>query len=994
VDDAQWLDQASAQALAFAARRLLAEPVLLVFATREPGTDLTRLPELVVEGLQDADARELLSSVLPWPLDEQVRERILVETRGNPLALLELSRGRSAVELAGGFGLPDALPLSGRIEQGFRRQIAALPAQTRRLMQLAAADPVGDQALLCRAAQLLGIPAQAAAQAADAGLLNFGTGTRFRHPLVRSAAYRSASPQDRQRAHRALAEVTNPQTDPELRAWHRAQATSGPDNDIATELERSADRARSRGGFAAAATFLERAASLTTDPARQAERALAAAHAKVQAGAFDTAKELLGIAEAAPLDQFQRARVDVLRAQLAFASQRGNDAAPLLLKAARRLERIDVDFARTTYLDAMNAAMFAGSLARADGGVLAVAQAARAAPPAPNPPRAPDLLLDGLAAHYGEGYSAGLPLLDRALTAFERDISPDEELRWLWLACIVALNLWDDARWDTLSSRHVEVAWHAGALSELPLALSSRISMLLFAGDLAPAAALIQEAQATMEATGGNLASYGALGLAALRGHEDDTAVLTQTVRQEVTLRGEGTGLVATEWANAVLYNGLGRYDEALAAAEQGRQYLDTIGLATWCLVELIEAAVRTGALTSAAEALQRLSETTTTSGTDWALGVEARSRAMLREGEAAECLYQEAIQRLARTRVRTELARAHLVYGEWLRRENRRVDAREQLRTAYEMFTVMGVQGFAERARRELLATGETVRKRTVETGGQLTAQEAQIALLAGDGLSNPEISTQLFISPRTVEWHLRKVFAKLGISSRRQLRTALPATARRALPTYAPGRGVPAKPRYASDHTPADASPPAVVSYRLLERLRRRMFQKRDRHRAGSCVDVGEAAASLLAPGVAGLVVVGGAAEMFPFCVDLDPVAPRFAAVFVGVAASEDPQGRFVEFGDGEHEPGHLLRVAVRDVLEPGHRAGGFADRGLVRLADRRCSHRRAGPVGAHSFRLDDGDLDPERRDLGGERLAEPADGPFRRLVRGHPRAADTTA
>ncbi|HYZ62449.1 MAG TPA: AAA family ATPase [Acetobacteraceae bacterium] len=813
VDDAQWLDQASAQALAFAARGLLAEPVLLVFATREPGTDLTRLPELVVEGLQDADARELLSSVLPWPLDEQVRERILVETHGNPLALLELSRGRCPLELAGGFGLPDALPLSGRIEQGFRRQIAALPAQTQQLMQLAAADPVGDQALLWRAAQLLGIPAQAAAQAADAGLLDFGTGARFRHPLVRSAAYRSASPQDRQRAHRALAEATNPQTDPELRAWHRAQATSGPDNDVATELERSADRARSRGGFAAAAAFLERAASLTTDPALQAERALAAADAKVQAGAFDTAQELIDIAEAAPLDQLQHARVDLLRAQLAFASQRNNDAAPLLLKAARRLERIDVDFARTTYLDAMKAAMFAGSLARADGGVLAVAQAARAAPPTPHPPRAHDLLLDGLAAHYGEGYSAGWPLLDRALTAFECDISPDEALRWLWLACIVALNVWDDARWDTLSHRHVEAARHAGALSELPLALSFRIYMLLFAGDLAAAAALIQEAQTTTEATGGNLASYGALGLAALRGHGDDIAVLTETVRKEVTLRGEGSGLAATEWANAVLYNGLGRYEEALAAAEQGSQDL-TIGLATWCLVELIEAGVRTGALTPATEALQRLSEMTTASGTDWALGVEARSRAMLREGEVAERLYQEAIQRLARTRVRTELARAHLVYGEWLRRENRRVDAREQLRTAHEMFTVMGVQGFAERTRRELLATGETVRKRTVETGSELTAQEAQIARLARDGLSNPEISTQLFISSRTVEWHLRKVFAKLGISSRRQLRTALPATARRTLPTN-PGRDAPAKPRHAGDHTPADAPPPTAASW-----------------------------------------------------------------------------------------------------------------------------------------------------------------------------------
>ncbi len=776
VDDAHWLDRASAQALAFAARRLMAEPVLLVFATREPGTDFTGLPELIVEGLPDADARDLLNSVLPWPLDDRIRERILTETHGNPLALLELTRGRSPGEFGAGFGLPNAQPLTGRIEESFGHQLAALPTQTRRLMQLAAADPVGDQVVLWRAAAQLRIPASAATPAQDAGLLDLGTHVRFRHPLVRSAAYRSASLQERQDAHRALAEVTDPQTDPDRRAWHRANASSGPDDDVATELERCAGRARSRGGLAAAAAFLERATTLTADPARQAERALAAAHAKVQAGAFDAAQRLLAIAEVWPLDHLQRIHADLIRARLAFAAQRSGDAARLLLKAGQQLEQTDLQSARRTYLDAMSAAMFAAGLAGPDGNLSAVAQAVLAARPEPEPRRAPDLLLDGLAALYSEGYTAGLPLLRRALSASAGEMCVESELRWLALASIAALHLWDDARWDELSARRVNVARSAGALSELPVALSMRVFLSFFAGELTAAESLIEEIQATNAATGSTQTPFGALGLAALQGREGDLAVLVESTLKEVTPRGEGIGITATEWATALLYNGLGRYDAALAAAVQGSQHLDNLGLGPWCLVELIEAAARGGATAQAGEALRRLSEMTTASGTDWGLGVEMRSRALLSEGEVADRLYQEAIQRLSRTRVRAELARAHLVYGEWLRRENRRVDAREQLRTAHEMFTSMGALGFADRAHRELLATGETVRKRghTVESARDLTAQEVLIARLARDGLSTPEISTQLFISPRTVEWHLRNVFTKLGINSRRQLKAA----------------------------------------------------------------------------------------------------------------------------------------------------------------------------------------------------------------------------
>jgi DNA-binding CsgD family transcriptional regulator len=778
VDDAQWLDQASAQALAFAARRLATESVLMLFAAREPGAELGGLPELVVQGLAAADARELLDSALWWPMDDRVQAQIVAETRGNPLALVDLSRGLSPAALAGGFRLPAGLPVPGRIEQDYLRRVEGLPEPTRLLLVAAAAEPTGDPVLLRRAAGRLGISVQTAATpAAEAGLLEFGARVRFRHPLVRAAAYQTASAGDRQLVHGALAGVTDPLADPDGSAWHRAQAVPGPDEDVAAGLDQSAGLALSRGGLAAAAAFLERAAALTPDPAQRAERALAAAQAKMGAGALDAVPRLLEVAKAGLPDELRHARADLLDARLAFVSDRGRAAPPLLLKAARRLERIDMDLAREAYLDTMNAAMFAGRLAAPGapgGGMLEVSRAARAAPLPSHPLRAPDLLLDGLAARVVAGYAAGLPILRLALSAFGRDMSTEDELRWLRPACIAAIQLWDDGQWDVLSRRHVGLARDAGAVSELPLALSARAYLELFAGDLAAAAALSEE---VLQVTSGNFAPYAALGQAAWSGRNDEVAVLTEATIDAVTPRGEGIGITVTEWANAVLGNGLGRYDEALAAAEQGSRYPDELGLATWSLVELIEAAARTGQTERATGALRRLAESTSAAGTDWALGIETRSRALLSSGESAERLYREAIQRLGRTRVRAELARAHLLYGEWLRRQHRRVDARQQLRRGYEMLTAMGIEGFAERARRELLATGETVRKRRVETVGELTEQEAEIARLAADGQTNPEIGAKLFLSPRTVEWHLRKVFTKLGISSRRELREALPA-------------------------------------------------------------------------------------------------------------------------------------------------------------------------------------------------------------------------
>jgi DNA-binding CsgD family transcriptional regulator len=771
VDDQQWLDHASAQALGFAARRLAAEPVGLVFAARVPGQDVAGLPELVVEGLAQNDARELLESVLTGPLDAQVRDQIIADTNGNPLALLELPRGLTPAQLAGGFGLSSAVPLDGRIEESFARQLKALPAQTRRLVQLAAADPSGDPVLVWRAAGRLAIGAGAAGPAAEAGLAEFGARVRFRHPLVRSAAYRSASATTRQELHGALAEATDPAVDPDRRAWHRAQAAPGPDEAVAAELEQCAGRAQRRGGLAAAAAFLERSADLTVDPAHRAQRALAAAQAKHQAGAPDAALGLLAMAQAGPLDELQRARGDLLRAQVAFASSHGRDAPPLMLSAAKRLETLDVGLARQTYLEAFTAALFVGRLSPAVGDV---ARAARMAPAPLAQGHAPDLLLDGLALLVTEGYSTGTPALKRALLAFRsQEISVEEGLSWLWLAGRAAMAVWDDETWHILASRHVKLARDAGALSELPLAVRSRILLHAHAGELEEGAALIAEAQAVADATGSQLAPYGATGVAAWRGREAEATELIKANMDGVTSRGEGRG-VTSQYSAALLYNGLGRYDKALAAAERVCEY-DDIGVLGWSLTELIEAAVRSGQPARAADALERLSETTRASGTDWALGAEARSRALLSEGETAEKFYREAIERLDRTRMRPAAARAHLLYGEWLRRENRRRDARAELRTAYDLFTTMGIEAFAERTRRELLATGDTVRKRTVETASELTAQEACIARLAVNGRTNVEIGAQLFLSTRTVEWHLGKVYGKLGVGSRRELRQAL---------------------------------------------------------------------------------------------------------------------------------------------------------------------------------------------------------------------------
>ncbi|WP_433167121.1 ATP-binding protein [Kribbella sp. CA-247076] len=773
IDDEQWLDRASAQVLGFVARRVAAESLGLVFAARTLSADLAGLPELTVDGLDDEDSRAMLVGVLTAPLDAQVADRLIADAGGNPLALLELPLGLTPAELAGGFALPDAVPLAGRIEASFRRRLEALPERTRDLLSLAAAEPVGDPVLVWRAAERLDIPAEAVAPASEAGLLEVGARVWFRHPLVRSAAYRSMTPEARRQVHRVLAEVTDPDAEPDRRAWHRAHATAAPDEDVAAELERSAGRAQARGGMAAAAAFLRRAVGLTADPVRRTERSLAAAQLSFQAGAFDAALGLLTTMDTNALTDWQRAQADLLRGHVAFASGRLTEAPRLLFDAAQGLSTVDVQLARETYLNAWAAAVGAGHLAE-EGILLRICGAARELPAAGDPqPLA--LLLEGLAVLVTEGHAASAQTLLRAARMFaggERSV--DDMLRWGWLAAAVSIAVWDDDGRLAIADRTVQLVRDAGALAQLPVILTVQGTAALLSGDFATAAIAIAEGETIAAATGSRVAPHIALRLLALQGKEDEArAMITATAG-----RAGEQSITATNahWAAALLANGLGRYDEAVTAARRATSDPFEPWISVWALPELIEAAARTGETELAQAGYARLVETTRASGTDWGLGIEARSLALLTDGPAAEPLYRTAIERLGRTRIRPELARSHLLYGEWLRREGRRVDAREHLRSALDLFTAIGMDAFADRTRHELAATGERARKRVGTPTVELTAQEALIAELAREGLSNPEIGARLFLSARTVKYHLAKVFTKLEITSRAQLDAVLP--------------------------------------------------------------------------------------------------------------------------------------------------------------------------------------------------------------------------
>jgi DNA-binding CsgD family transcriptional regulator len=775
LDDMQWVDQASAQVLGFVARRLGAESVVMIFAIRQPWDDrhLAGLPELAIGPLPDTDARALLASTMPGRLDDAVRDRIIAEAHGNALALLEIPRAWTPAALAGGFGLPDGVTVGGRIEESFRRRLVPLPVDSRALLLVAAADPTGDPGLILNAAGRLGIGREASESAVAAGLLDAGTDLRFRHPLVRTVVYREAPDDERRQVHAALAASTDVAHDPDRRAWHLGTAAAGPDEDVASELERSAGRAQARGGPAAAAAFLTRSVELTEHAPSRIDRALAAAQASFLAGAFDKVEPLLAVAETAPLDGSERGRAALLRGQVAVVHGYGNDAAPLLLAAAIQLEPFERELARGAYLSAYSSAFAAAHLAE-PGIFLDICRAAQRFTAAADPPEPLDLLLEGLTRTHTDGRAIAIPILARAAEGLI-ELPAEDVVRWGWIAPMASNTIWDDAAATAIYQRHSRISRESGALADLPVILSAEALDRIWTGDFEGAKALIEESGHVAAATGSRLPPFAALRLLSSQGREAEASALIEGTIALAETVGAGLAIRVAQWAAAVLYNGLGRYDLALAAArEVTTRDIDPYPT-MWALPELVEAAARSDEPRLAKQAVDRLGEVTLPAGTDFALGIEARSRALVSEAEEAEVLYRDAIERLGRTKLRPEIARAHLVYGEWLRREARRLDAREELRAAHSMFTQIGMQAFAERARRELVATGEKVRKRTVETRDELTPQELQIARLVSDGRTNPEIAAELFLSRRTVEWHLRKVFDKLEVRSRRELPAAL---------------------------------------------------------------------------------------------------------------------------------------------------------------------------------------------------------------------------
>ncbi len=779
VDDAQWLDSASARVLAFVARRVGSMGVAFAFGLRHvPDTDVLRgLPILSVPGLPEAEARALLAAEVLAPLDLAVRERIIAEARGNPLALLELARSAGPAAIAGGFALPSTV--TGRIERSFSGRVAVLPLYTRRLLLVAAAEPVGDPALLRRACACLGMELEAAAPAEAAGLLELGSRVRFRHPLVRSAVYKAALPAERRAAHAVLAKATDGRADPDRRAWHRAQAASGVDEDVAAELEQSARRAQARGGLAAAAAFLDKAAALTPDRARRNGRLLAAAQAKHDAGAPDEALSLLTAIDPDGLDGLQHARSVRLRGQISFAVQRGNQAPPLMLEAARLLAPLDAALARETLLEVLWTAVWAGRFGQVEETVRA-AQAVLSGAPSPQPPGPVDLLFNGMAQLFTKGPAAAVSDIQAALQAFRRS----GDIRALPLACRAAWGVWDEDAVEALSTRLVKTARDSGELAVLSNGLTFMAWLHMQEGRFDRATALVGEADAVAEATGAPKSTYASALLAGWRGDPDQAGPLFEVSAREATARGEGTAITITELATAVLHNGGGRYDAALVSARKAAAQAQYSSIAVWALPEIVEAASRLGQKDVAIDAADQLAERTRPCGTDWALGIQAATQAQIAPDTVAEDLHREAVERLGRTRMRANLARAHLVYGEWLRRRGRLADARAQLLTAHGMLSTMGALAFAARADAELRALGEhrrpadgsepltlgelhAVESRPALPAG-LTEREVQVLCLAAHGLSNREIGERLSISGRTVGHHLSHIYDKTGRRTR----------------------------------------------------------------------------------------------------------------------------------------------------------------------------------------------------------------------------------
>lgn len=775
VDDAHWLDRTSLCALVFAARRLHADRVVVVLASREPVDILAGLPELVLSGLADADARILLAGLVPGRLSGRARDSIIAESAGNPLAILELHGALDPVQLAGGYGLAHAKSLSSRLEQTFLSEFRALPPQTCTLLLLAAAEPTGDATWLWAAAHQLGIGVDAAVPAEAAGLVKFSGRVLFRHPLVRSAIYGNSPLEERRRVHDALAHVMASPAFADHRAWHRANAAAAPDEMLAAELELAAKQAGARGGTAAAAAFLTLAMEITPELGQRASRAVSAARVALDAGALDSAERLLDLAAELTNDETVGAQVDHVRARWAFAARRGRDAPLLLLAAARRLAPISVRSARDTYLEAIMASLIVGRFCVGEPGWPAtVAAQARQAPLPAGAPTAADLLLDGLIVRLTEGYVAGAPILQAAIKQYVREMELGiADPKWHDITNRVSLDLFDQDAYNTLTVQQLSMLRAAGALTMLPAALWTYAGLCVGTGHIESAGAAVQEAAAITAATGTPLQISLEPYFAAYRGQEKLCSDTAHATIDAATARGDGTEVTVSHYALAILHNALGNYAQAVEASLAGLAD-DDFGLVGYLLPELIEAATRCGEISTAASALSRLTERTSVSGTSTALGVAARSRALLSDGSAADDEYREAIHHLESSPVAVFLARAHLVYGEWLRRGSRRAEARTHLRTASDMFLRMGIDGFARRTRRELEAAGATVGPTSHGTSmDTLTLQEKHIARLARTGYTNSEIGAQLFISPRTVEWHLGRIFTKLGVTSRRELRT-----------------------------------------------------------------------------------------------------------------------------------------------------------------------------------------------------------------------------
>lgn len=753
VDDAHWVDSASARALTFLARRIAAEPIAIVFAARDqvPVHGLDELPGLTVGGLSEPDARALLAREKTVTLDERVRDRLLAESRGNPLALIELPK-------SGGFALPTPSPVAGRIERSFQLRMAALSPDARLLLILASADPTGDPALVRAAAQRLDIDVPAASAAAEAsGLVVFDIRARFCHPLARSAAYRAAEPTLCRTAHRALADATDPVAAPDRQAWHRAQATIGPDEQVAAQLESSASRAQARGGVAAAAAFLRRAAALSGDPVKQIERTLAAARATLETGGADAAADLLGSLDTELLDDSQHAAVDMLRGQIAFVH--GADGVvqgpELIVRAARRLAAGDPDRSREYLVAALDMGLVVG---RAAGVMDRVLAAARSAPPAA---RQPDLL-DALVRLNADGHHAAVPMVRQALTG--------EDAGWTRtpaLATVLAGELWDMDLHAKIVDWLVRTGRETGAPMIIRLGLGQAALHAVLTGHFGQAMAAIAEEDAIADALGDLPQLYPRVHLAAVRGRRQEVLGLFAAG----TSRGAGVLTANLSWAKAVLYNGLADYPAALDAAQQAVASGDLF-LAGFALPELVESAVRCGENAVARSALESLLERTEAAGTSFALGVAAGARALVSDAEGD---HLEALDHLTGRPLPLHLAREHLRYGEWLRRAGRRRDAREHLRIAYGQLSEIGVEAFAQRAAAELRATGEVARSRSGHTYDHLTMQEMHIAREVATGATTKEVATSLFLSPRTVDAHLRNIFRKLGVTSRRQL-TAIP--------------------------------------------------------------------------------------------------------------------------------------------------------------------------------------------------------------------------